>query len=219
MKTNNKKYRRNRKPNMSKTETVIARQELPEATTALSAKDLLFKPLGYNINSSDQVIDFDHIRVPFKITDSNVFLLSFMDSCNVSVYIECHKMTSDDSFSNYMDLSESMKQCLEVQEFMGVEYYFGKLNKTLDRYLYALQLFVDKGILDADAAMDLISNFGFDTEKMKSAIQSVNNELQVTRERLAMLRNGAEDRKPAGDMIIEFLTGLLAGADIDDTDE
>lgn len=212
-----KKSRRNRKRTnnyqVKPANTPIASQKIPgpEEIQAgdIPVKDLMFRPLIYKSSSNTQV-NFDHIVVPFLIKDNLTFMMMFMDGCgNTSVYTECYEMDPEKPSDTYRDAMQLMKECLEIEQLTGTEYYFGKLDKALERYLYAMQLFIDKNIITKEHAIEIIKELGIESEAMESASESVANKITETKMREARMYEKARARTTAGDIILKFLSDML----------
>lgn len=175
--------------------TPIATQKIQNG---ILAEDLLYRPITYD-TKSDMTLDFDHIRVPFKIQGEKLFLIAFMDSCDLSVYLECLPL-KEGMLSGYCDMSADMKECLEVQEIMGIEYYFGHLNNVYNHYMYVLNILVNKGLINNEKSLELIRDVGFDESLVSQAVDSVEDQL---------IRNGKMPNvNIVGDMMLEFVKRL-----------
>lgn len=182
-------------------------EEIQEYDTPI--KDLLFRPLIYK-SGSDRTVDFEHIRVPFLIKDNRVFMLTFIDGCgSMSVYIECYETDPEKPYDSYRDAIPLMKECLEVEQLTGTEYYFGKLDKLLEQYLYAMQLFIDKNIATKEQAVEIIKELGIESEAMADASQTVTYKIEEEKMREAQMRGEVRARAAAGNMILNFLSDIL----------
>lgn len=209
-----KRYRQDK----NKTTKPAAKQTIPELDELMEPlfKELLFRPLIYK-PSSGTTIDFDHIMVPFMMKDGLVFMMMFMDSCGgLSAYTECCEADPEKPSTQYRDAMGLMKECLEIERLTGTEYYFGKLDKALERYLYSMQLFVDKGILDADSALEIVKELEVDAETVEKASRSVEIKIGEARMREEDIYGKPKARAAAGDIMMKFVMSILG---MDDSEE
>lgn len=191
---------------------ILSPQEVKKKAAVIDEKplrELLFHPLIYK-TSTHRNIDFDNMIIPFLIKETRVFFLSFMDGCgDVSVYTQCHIENPDEPNELYQDAMTLMRECLEVEKLTGTDYYFGKLNKALEHYLYALQLFVDKDLLSKEAALDLVKELGATDQDMENAAVIVSQRMEDAKIRDAKMRAEARVRSEAGDILMNFLLSML----------
>lgn len=185
-------------------------EKLYKVPDGIYAKELLYKPITYD---SSQNCDFESIMVPFLIKGNKLFLIEVMNSCSTSVYLTS-MLLNEGRLSGYHDMSEDMKEALEVQETMGIEYYFGKLNKVYNKYMYILNILLNKGIIDKEQGKELIKNVDFDETRFDAAVASIETKLTAKAEE-------QKQAKSAADAILGFL-GLLMDDEMmveDDGDE
>lgn len=184
--------------------------------TGPPAESLLFKPCTSQTHGT---MEFECIFVPFLFKDGRMFVLYFIDGCgDLSVYIKCYAQDPKEPLGSYMDGTADMKACLEMQELTGVEYYFGKLNKAVQNYLYALQLFVDKEIMSADTALSLIETLGFNPDRMRAEAEHVEQMLETAKERRAKRLGIRDEQPPIGNAVMDFINTIL-GLDKNEGDE
>lgn len=208
--------RPNRKRNRNNTpiaqQRILSPQEVKEKAAVINEKplrELLFHPLIYK-TSTHRSIDFDNMIIPFLIKETRVFFLSFMNGCgDVSVYTQCYIENPDEPSESYQDAMTLMRECLEVERLTGTDYYFGKLDKALEHYLYALQLFVDKDLLSKEAALDLVKELGAGDQDMEAASFIVSQRMEDAKIRDAEMRAEARARSEAGDILMNFLLSML----------
>lgn len=167
------------------------------------AGDLLYKPIAHGSGGSK--CDFDIIMVPFKIQGDKLFLINAVDVCSVSFHLEYVPLT-EGRISGYWDISEIMKECLEVQEETGVTYYYGKLDKAYQNYMYILRVLISRNIITKKEAKKLILAVDFDEDRFDRAANEVEAKLESVL---------AEERraKSAGDMILGFLQQIIEDED------
>lgn len=182
------------------------------------AETMLFKPVMHK--SSSEHLDFDYIYVPFLFKNDRMFILSFMDGIgDLSVHTQCEVQKPEEPNERYMDVTDLIKDCLEVQEITGVEYYFGRLNKAVCNYLYALRLLANKKIIDEEKAIALAGELGFDMKQMKENAQRAEWNLKEAERRHAE-RMGKQEEKHVGDAVMEFVANILGfNKDEDDEDD
>lgn len=182
-------------------------------------RKVLFRPLIFN-NSSGRTIDFEHIQIPFLLKGSHLYTVMFLDSCgDTSIYTECYELENGNPFESYKDATELMKEVLEVEKTTGIPYYFGKIDKALETYLYGLQLFVDKEMLDRDKAVELARDLGFDTEAMLDMHQAVSDRIEETMKRREQRMLERKEQKTAADIMMQFLSDITKAGEEGETDE
>lgn len=218
MKRRNKKRNRNNRPVQNVTPSVAVTPPVDMTVdTEEPIKNLLFRPLIYRANSSgyDRTIDFEHLLVPFMIKDNKVFLLMFMDSCGrgTNIYTECYEMDPDQPCTSYRDGMSHMKECLDVERLTGTQYYFGHLDKAVDRYLYAMQLFVNKGILEEEKAVELVTELDATKEDMHMIFMSIDN--NVTENKIHSFSSQAQQEQESDDGLTTFLMHLMSTGNAD----
>lgn len=201
----NQRRKRRNKHNPSRPAAPVIQQEI-YTSAGRPIKNMLFKPVSYQSRGN---LGFDHLMVPFRVDKEKVFALAFMDSCELTVYIECFTLDKNGILSGYDDMSAHMKECLEMQEALGVPYYFGKLDKTFNQYLYALQIFINKGFLDKEKAIELIKDIGFDPERIQECVAAVEAEIEKGKEQRRRMGLKNEPVNAAGDTLVEFLMSIL----------
>lgn len=206
----NRKRNRNNAPLAQ--QRILSPQEVKEKAAIIDEKplrELLFHPLIYK-TSTHRNIDFDNMIIPFLIKETRVFFLSFMNGLgDASVYTQCYIEDPDSPSKSHEDVIVLMRECLEVQKLTGTDYYFGKLNKALEHYLYALQLFVDKDLLSKEAALDLVKELGATDQDMENAAVIVSQRMEDAKIRDAKMRAEAKVRSEAGDILMNFLLSML----------
>lgn len=217
MRKSRKNNKRNNNYQTKQVNAATASQKIPgpEEVQAgdIPIKDLLFRPLIYK-SGSDSVVEFDHIKVPFLIKDNLVFMILFMGGCGgTSAYTECYEMDPEKPSNSYRDAIPLMKECLEIEQLTGIEYYFGKLDKGLERYLYAMQLFIDKKITTKEHVIEIIKELGIESERMEEASQSVACKIAEEKMSMSQMRGEARTRAAAGEIILKFLSDILSGED------
>lgn len=110
----------------------------------IKLSDALFKPL---IHASSLVsglnMAFDNIYIPFKIVDNRVYYIQFTDFCEerLMIAMEVEKEGED---AKYINCDVMIKEGLCIQHEIGIEYYFGKLNKVVRNYATALKVLLEK---------------------------------------------------------------------------
>lgn len=191
---------------------ILSPQEVKEKAAIIDEKplrELLFHPLIYKA-STHRSIDFDNMIIPFLIKETRVFFLSFMNGCgDVSVYTQCYIENPDEPSELHQDAMTLIRECLEVERLTGTDYYFGKLDKALEHYLYALQLFVDKDLLSKEAALDLVKELGTSDQDMETAALIVSQRMEDAKIRNAEMRAEARARSDVGDILMNFLLSIL----------
>ncbi len=202
--------RKRKNVNMNETDTLTTPVENADEAEAEAENKLLFKPMSYEHRGSTlDTLEFDHLIVPFKQTGNKIFVISFMDACDLSVYTECMRVGENGVLQGYCDISDDMKQCLEVQTFMGVEYRFDKLNKIYNHYMYALSLFVDKGLITEEQAMDLAKAVGFDEEKIPGAVFKVASDLEASKRRNETMRMKAQSTEMIDNLMFNLFDKMI----------
>ncbi len=181
---------------------------------AVPAADLLFRPVSYD-SGTDRILDFENVFVPFKIEENLIYIISFMDM-DLSIYLECREL-KDGTLPGYADISKRIKNCLDMQTRTGINYYFGKLDKTYNQYIYILEILVEKGFLEAEKAVELIKEIGFYEENPDSAVEhaiiSVEAELDQVKIRRRNMGLASENIKKAGDVLVEFFKTISSKKD------
>lgn len=206
--------RKPKRKHYNKNNTPIARKKIPGLEEAQNMaekplKELLFHPLMYKSSSGERAIDFEHIVVPFYIKGNLVFMLMFMDGCgSTSAYVECYDTDPEKPSETYKDAIPLMHECLEIEQHIGVEYYFGKLDKSLERYLYGMQLCINKEFLSKEQALEMIKELGMTDDDMAIASQSVADAIEESFQKEARMRREASVRSSVNDMILEFLMSI-----------
>ena len=182
-------------------ESLASKEIQGPETKAFNPEKLLFRPVTYVKNRHGSP-EFS-IYVPFLIKDGNMFLLDFIDGCGgQQLYVEMWKADAG-QFDGYEDAVPYLKDCLDIQKQIGVQYYFGHADKAVRNWLYALQLFVDKGIIDAEKALELageleIGKSGMETAAAKTAAEVAKSDARMTRMR--------GEQKTAADAVMEFVS-------------
>lgn len=172
----------------------------PETKT-FNPEELLFRPIVY-MKGRHGSPEFS-IYVPFLIKNGNMFLLDFIDGCGgQSLYVEMWKADAE-QFDGYEDAIPYLKDCLEVQKQTGVQYYFGHADKAVRNWLYTLQLFMDKGIIDVGKALELAGELGIEKENMQTAAAETAAEVAKSDARMARMRG---EQKTAADAMMEFVS-------------
>lgn len=166
------------------------------------AKELLYRPISHD--SKDHALDFDYIMIPFQIQNNKLFVLQIMHSCTTSIYLE-YLPLKDGKLSGYRDITADMKECFQMQETTGVEFYFGKLNNAYNHYMYVLNILLEKNIIDKETAKGLIKDIDFDENRFDYAISMTGMELEKSKQEM-------KGTKSAADAILGFL-GLLLEED------
>lgn len=185
-------------------------QDLKSAATGEKPfKDLLFRPTIFK-GRPNSTVDFDHITVPFAIRDDRIFMIMFMDGCgDLSVYTEMCEADPEKPSETYRDAMPLMKECLEMEKLTGTEYYFGHLDKALERYLYAMQLFIDKGIIKKDRALEIVQELGIGTADMMHASRSVSLDIAKAKVREDRMHGMAGERDMADSIMADFIMSVL----------
>lgn len=172
----------------------------PETKT-FNPEELLFRPIAY-MKGRHGSPEFS-IYVPFLIRNGNVFLLDFIDGCGgQSLYVEMWKADSE-QFDGYEDAIPYLKDCLDVQKQTGVQFYFGKADKAVRNWLYALQLLVDKGILDDEKALEIAGELDMGDGDMNEAVSETAAEMEKNNARMVRMRG---EQKTAADAMMEFVS-------------
>lgn len=179
-------------------------------------KDLLFRPTIFK-GRPNSTVDFDHITVPFAVRDNRVFMIMFMDGCgDLSMYTEMCEADPEKPSETYRDAIPLMKECLEMEKLTGTEYYFGHLDKALERYLYAMQLFIDKKIIEKDRALEIVKELGIGTTDMAHASISVEQDIMKAKMREDRMRGMAGERDIADSIMTDFIISILNNGKNDD---
>lgn len=172
----------------------------PETKT-FNPEELLFRPIVY-MKGRHGSPEFS-IYVPFLIKNGNMFLLDFIDGCGgQSLYVEMWKADAE-QFDGYEDAIPYLKDCLEVQKQIGVQYYFGHADKAVRNWLYALQLFVGKGIIDVGKALELAGELEIGKSGMETAAAETAAEVAKSDARMTRMRG---EQKMAADAVMEFVS-------------
>lgn len=172
----------------------------PETKT-FNPEELLFRPVTY-MKGRHGSPEFS-IYVPFLMKNGNMFLLDFIDGCGgQQLYVEMWKADAG-QFDGYEDAIHYLKDCLDVQKQTGVQYYFGHADKAVRNWLYALQLFVGKGIIDAGKALELAAELDVTENDMQAAADETAAEIAKSDARMIRMRG---ERKTAADAIMEFVS-------------
>ena len=172
----------------------------PETKT-FDPEELLFRPIVY-MKGRHGSPEFS-IYVPFLIKNGNMFLLDFIDGCGgQSLYVEMWKADAE-QFDGYEDAIPYLKDCLEVQKQIGVQYYFGHADKAVRNWLYALQLFVGKGIIDVGKALELAGELEIGKSGMGTAAAETAAEVAKSDARMTRMRG---EQKMAADAVMEFVS-------------
>lgn len=192
----------------------ITSQHIPGPDDLINSEkplqDLLFRPMIYKKNSESSPVDFDHIVVPFKIQENRVFMIAFMSSLgDTSVYTECYEMDPKKPCSLYRDAMSLMRECLKMEKLTGAEYYFGKLDKALKHYLYTIQLFIDRKLLDREQALAVIKELDVNTDDIIEASQSVTESIAEAQIRQEQMIGETRARSAANRIITDFITSVL----------
>lgn len=168
-------------------------------------RDMMFKPMIYTNKTG--TIDFDYLRIPFLVKNDLLFIISIMDGCglDISAYVECHNMKTTDMFDSYENGLPVIKECLSVQRMTDMPYYFNHLDKMLQRYMYALELFIRKDIMKKEQAITIVKELGFDENDVIIASNNVKDSIDKKQ------RQDIERRRKdaMGDMMLSFVSNLL----------
>lgn len=200
--------RRNHKPNNNK--AIVSHQALISGQASEeSAEELLFKPIVYKTSSVDKTVDFENLKIPFLIKDNLVFMMTFVDCCGLSVYVTCHEMNPKNPIDSYRNALPIIKECLKVEKLTGTEYYFGKLDKALEHYLYALRLFIDKDILTKEKALELVKELGVGDDDIEQASNSVKYDIEKSRMRDARMIVETKAKDAAAEMMMKFISSII----------
>lgn len=182
-------------------ESLASKEIQGPETKTFNPEELLFRPIVY-MKGRHGSPEFS-IYVPFLIKNGNMFLLDFIDGCGgQSLYVEMWKADAE-PFDGYEDAIPYLKDCLEVQKQIGVQYYFGHADKAVRNWLYALQLFMDKGIIDVGKALELAGELGIEKENMQTAAAETAAEVAKSDARMARMRG---EQKTAADAMMEFVS-------------
>lgn len=181
-------------------------------------ENLLFRPLIYK--SSRDTIQFDTIYVPFSIEGSLLFMLMVMDGIgDTSIYVECYETDGKTPLDSLRDGTYLIRKNLEMEKLTGIQYYFGKLDKAFNHYLYALQLFVSRGILPKEQAVGLVKELGVDVEDMAASFQSVQDDMEKCRRNEAMIKGIKEESSKVSDMVRNFMVMIMGNGQAKDAEK
>lgn len=211
----NRNNRNNKYGNAAGHNNAVASAQVPykdEKPEGVLPQDVLFRPCLYERGDSDLTVDFEHMMVPFMLNGNRLFSMLFMDGIGVSAYIECHELGKSGRLRGRMDGTDLVKECMEVEKLTGAPYYFGKLDKCVEYYLYAMQLFMDRNILSKQRALEILAEFGFAAGDMASAKDHVEAEIEKSKEYEARSKAEAKNREKAGDAMMKFVTDILASS-------
>ena len=196
----------------NKRKTAQAAKKPSGAETAAANKkawqDLLFHPLIYK--ASESAINFETVIVPFAIEGGLVSALSLSNSIgDTAIYMESFDVGMKSPEASYRDGLQIMQACRQMEKRVRAEYYFGKLDKSIDNYLYALSLLTRTGFLTEDAAMGLANAVGMSEADIATATKTVIRNLY--RARQAFRNIGAPiEQDPAMAQIAEIFADIAA---------
>ena len=200
-----------KKRNHTTMERSIASSEAINPNNAVEPKwkDLLFHPLIYK-SKSTRTIDFESIQIPFLIRENRIYMIMFMDGFgDISIYTECIEADPEKPSETYRDALYLMKECFEIQQLTGTRYYFGHLDSSLEHYLYALQLFIDRNILTKERAMEIIEELGFNADDMIKTKQSVVSDIEQTEQQ----KMAAKEWAFVNEIITKFIISIMTSTD------
>ena len=108
-------------------------------------------------------------------------------------------------FDSYENGLPVIKECLSVQRMTDMPYYFNHLDKMLQRYMYALELFIRKDIMKKEQAITIVKELGFDENDVIIASNNVKDSIDEKQ------RQDIERRRKdvMGDIMLSFVSNLL----------
>lgn len=178
---------RKKKRNGGMAMTVVQPEPVGMKKERLSLDEAMFHPIMHSSSMGTGSPDFD-IHVLFLVKGGNVFLLHFMDSCgDMALYTEMWGIGSK-WMDGFEDALPAIRDCLEVQEMTGVQYYLEKVDRAVGKWLYALQLLADKGLLEKERALELARELGMAEKAMADARTAIDMKIEQARQRSNALK-------------------------------
>ena len=101
----------------------------------------------------------------------------------------------------FEDALPAIRDCLEVQEMTGVQYYLEKVDRAVGKWLYALQLLADKGLLEKERALELARELGMAEKAMADARTAIDMKIEQARQR----RDALKASPSASESMMAFL--------------
>lgn len=190
--------------------TVVQSEPVGMKKERLSLDKAMFHPIMHSSSMGTGSPDFD-IHVPFLVKGGNVFLLHFMDSCgDMTLYTEMWGVGSK-WMDGFEDALPAIRDCLEVQEMTGVQYYLEKADRAVEKWLYTLQLLADKGLLEKERALELARELGMAEKAMADARMVIDMKIEQARQR----RNALKTSPSASESMMAFLEQMGAAKEED----
>jgi hypothetical protein len=191
---------RKKKQNGGMAMAVVQPEPVGMKKERLSLDEAMFHPIMHSSSMGTGSPDFD-IHVPFLVKGGNVFLLHFMDSCgDMALYTEMWGVGSK-WMDGFEDALPAIRDCLEVQEMTGVQYYLEKVDRAVGKWLYALQLLADKGLLEKERALELARELGMAEKAMADARTAIDMKIEQARQR----RDALKASPSASESMMAFL--------------
>lgn len=139
-------------------------KEIENKEIHLKLSDSLFKPHVYWSKTNNGYIrdfDFDGIYIPFKVVDNRVYCIHYFDSFKKKVMLTMKTENEGENDNSYINCDAMMKEALHVQQEIGIEYYFGKLNNAVKNYITALRILLEKKYITQEDYVKLCEDIGF----------------------------------------------------------
>lgn len=124
-----------------------------------------------------------------------------LDSCgDMTLYTEMWGVGSK-WMDGFEDALPAIRDCLEVQKMTGVQYYLEKVDRAVEKWLYALQLLADKGLLEKERALELARELGMAEKAMADARTAIDMKIEQARQR----RDALKASPSASESMMAFL--------------